>query len=69
MLHKIHKRVTRIPGRLVFNCCGTLTEIFQNLLIFILLPLLGLCLIYIKDTVDFLFNLKGLGDIKAEDII
>ena len=68
MLPKIHKRLHDVPGRPVISNCGYYTENISSFLDFNLQPLAREVKSYIKDTNDFLKNLRSLPNL-PDDII
>ena len=62
-LPKIHKRLSSVPGRTVISNCGTPTEKVSEYLDHILKPVIQESWSYIKDSGDFLKNVKHLRQI------
>ena len=58
LLPKIHKRLSKVPGRPVISNCGTPTEKVSEFLDHCLQPLMKEGKLHIKDTADFLDKLK-----------
>ena len=63
LLPKIHKRLVNVPGRPVISDCGTVTEKISEFVDFHLQPIVVDFPHVIKDTNDFLWRLRDLGDI------
>ena len=69
LLPKIHNRLNDVPGRPVISNCGTPTENLSEFLDHHLQPIIQAGKSYIKDTSDFLENLKNLGNIPSNAIL
>ena len=63
LLPKIHKSLSKVPGRPVISNCGMPTEKISEFLDHHLQPLMKQGESYIKDTGDFLEKLKRVGEI------
>ena len=68
-LPKIRKRLANVPGRPVISNCGTPTEKVSEYLDFLLNPVMQDGWSYVKDTGDFLKNIKRLGKIPESAIL
>ena len=53
LLHKIHKRLSNVPGRTVISNCGTPTEEVSEFLDHHLKPIMQNGLSYIRDSQQF----------------
>ena len=69
LLPKIHKRLISVRGRPVVSNCGTPTERISEFVDFYLQPIVKTLPHVIKDTTEFLYKLKELGDIPEGAII
>ena len=69
LLSKIHKRLDNVSGRLVISNCGFYTENISAFLDFHLQPLACEVKSYIKDTNDFLKNLRSLTNLPNNIIL
>ena len=66
LLPKIHKRLNNVPGRPVISNCGYYISAFLD---FHLQPLAQAVKLYIKDTNDFLNNLRSLPKLPGNIIL
>ena len=62
-LPRTHKRLSAVPGRPVISNCGTPTEKVSEYLDYILKPIMQDRWSYIKDSSDFLKEIKNIGKI------
>ena len=69
LLPKIHKRLNNVPGRPVISNCGYYTENISVFLDFHLQPLAQAVKSYIKDTNDFLNELRSLPKLPGNIIL
>ena len=69
LLPKIHKRLENVPERPVISNCALYTENISAFLDFHLHPLTRKVKSYIKDTNDFLKNLRSLTDLPSDIIL
>ena len=60
LLPKIYKRLSNVPGRAVISNCGTSTEKVSDFLDFHLNSVMQSSKAYIKDSGDFIRNIKGI---------
>ena len=69
LLPKIHKGLSKVPGRLVISNCGTPTEKVSEFLDHHLQPIMKQGASYNGDTGDFLAKLKAAGEVPQGAIL
>lgn len=69
LLPKIHKRMFNVLGRRFISNCGTPTKKVFESLDSHLQPIMKKGFSYIKDSVDFINNIKRIGSIPGNSIL
>ena len=69
LLQKIHKRLCNLPGKPVISNCRYYTKNISSVLKFHLLPIAKKVKSYIRDTNDFLKQLRSLTNLPANSLL